>query len=171
MLPHKAGFGFPIGFPVSTDFGFGDVFSPESVFGAGSGFKFGFRFWVPRHSTRPKPALLPSLCAKDARPCEGSILILLPHGISHLFSRHWRKTSISNSSANLSAQSLSVAHLLSSNRQAKRLHLLRSSISEQSKQAACISPACFNFSHGEALNPRGLRLCWLEDFLESSQHS
>ena len=30
-------------------------------FGAGSGFKFGFRFWVPRHSTRTEPDPLPSL--------------------------------------------------------------------------------------------------------------
>ena len=55
MLPYKNGF------RVSAGFGFGDGFSPESVFGSGLGFKFGFRFWVPRHSTRPKPDLLPSL--------------------------------------------------------------------------------------------------------------
>jgi hypothetical protein len=45
-------------------FGFGHEFSPESVFGSVSGFKFGFRFWVPRHSTRfeldPLPSLLPT---------------------------------------------------------------------------------------------------------------
>jgi hypothetical protein len=44
-------------------FGFGHEFSPESVFGSVSGFKFGFRFWVPRHSTRSKPDPLPSLAA------------------------------------------------------------------------------------------------------------
>ena len=33
-------------------FGFGDGLSPESVFGAVSGFGFGFRVWVHRDSTR-----------------------------------------------------------------------------------------------------------------------
>jgi hypothetical protein len=42
-------------------FGFGHEFSPESVFGSVSGFKFLFRFWVPRHSTRSEPDPLPSL--------------------------------------------------------------------------------------------------------------
>jgi hypothetical protein len=42
-------------------FGFGHEFSPESVFGSVSGFKFGFQFWVPRHSTRSEPDPLPSL--------------------------------------------------------------------------------------------------------------
>jgi hypothetical protein len=46
---------------VIREFGFGHEFSPESVFGSVSGFKFGFWFWVPRHSTRSEPDPLPSL--------------------------------------------------------------------------------------------------------------
>ena len=42
--------------------GFGDGFPPESVFGADSGFDFGFRFWVHGDSTRSEPDPLPSLC-------------------------------------------------------------------------------------------------------------
>jgi hypothetical protein len=42
-------------------FGFGDGFSPQSVFGSGSGFDFGFRFWVHGDSTRSEPDPLPSL--------------------------------------------------------------------------------------------------------------
>jgi hypothetical protein len=42
-------------------FGFGHEFSPESVFGSVSNFKFLFRFWVPRHSTPSEPDPLPSL--------------------------------------------------------------------------------------------------------------
>ena len=42
-------------------FGFGDGLSPESVFGAVSGFGFGFRVWVHRDSTRSESAPLPSL--------------------------------------------------------------------------------------------------------------
>jgi hypothetical protein len=37
------------------------TFSLESVFGSVSGFKFGFRFWVSRHSTPSEPDPLPSL--------------------------------------------------------------------------------------------------------------
>ena len=54
------------GFRGSMGFGFGDGFSPESVFGADSGFRFGFRFWVPRHSTRSEPAPLPFLSVSVA---------------------------------------------------------------------------------------------------------
>ena len=41
-------------------FGFGDGFPPESVFGADSGFDFGFRFWVHGDSTLSEPDPLPS---------------------------------------------------------------------------------------------------------------
>ena len=44
MLPYKADFGYLIGFWGSADFDFGNEFSPESLFGADLGFKFGFRF-------------------------------------------------------------------------------------------------------------------------------
>ena len=54
--------GYPFGFRVSAGFGFGHEFAPELEFGSGLGFKFGFRFWVPRHSTRTEPDPLPSLC-------------------------------------------------------------------------------------------------------------
>ena len=50
---------------------FGDGFSPELVFGAVSGFRFGFWFWVPRHSTQSEPASLPFLdtvVMKDVAP-------------------------------------------------------------------------------------------------------
>jgi hypothetical protein len=47
--------------------GFGHKFSPESVFGSVSGFKFGFWFWVPRHSTRSEPDPLPYLGRRTAR--------------------------------------------------------------------------------------------------------
>jgi hypothetical protein len=59
--------GFRVSNQVSVirEFGFGNEFSPESVFGSVSGFKFGFRFWVPRQSTRSEPDLLPSLDIKD----------------------------------------------------------------------------------------------------------
>jgi hypothetical protein len=60
MLPYEAGFGYPIG-SVIRGFGFGHEFSPESVFRSVSGFKFGFQFWVPRHSTRSEPDPVPSL--------------------------------------------------------------------------------------------------------------
>ena len=40
-------------------FGFGDGFPPESV--SGSGFDFGFRFWVHEDSTQSEPDPLPSL--------------------------------------------------------------------------------------------------------------
>jgi len=56
-----SGFGLSVGFRVSAGFGFGDEFSPKKEFGAGSCFRFGFRFWVPRHSTRTKPDPLPFL--------------------------------------------------------------------------------------------------------------
>ena len=55
------------GFRVSTqvsgihEFGFGDGLSPESVFGAVSGFGFGFRVRVHRDSTRSESAPLLSL--------------------------------------------------------------------------------------------------------------
>ena len=47
-------------------FGFGDGLSPESVFGAVSGFDFGFWVWVHRDSTRSKSAPLPSLLPSAA---------------------------------------------------------------------------------------------------------
>ena len=56
-----SGFGLSVGFRVSAGFGFGDRFRPELKFGAGLGFKFGFRVWVPRHSTRTEPDPLPFL--------------------------------------------------------------------------------------------------------------
>jgi hypothetical protein len=46
-------------------FGFGDRFPPESVFGSGSGFDFGFRFWVHGDSTRSEPDPLPSLVVRS----------------------------------------------------------------------------------------------------------
>jgi hypothetical protein len=58
---------FILGFQVSIrvsdirGFGFGDGFPPESVFGSGSGFDFGFRFWVHGDSTRSERDSLPSL--------------------------------------------------------------------------------------------------------------
>ena len=58
--------GYPFGFRVSTGFGFGHEFAPELEFGSGLGFKFGFRFWVPRHSTRTEPDPLASLLAFTA---------------------------------------------------------------------------------------------------------
>ena len=48
-------------------FGFGDGFPPESVFGADSGFNFGFRFWVHGDSTRSEPDPLPSLPGRRHR--------------------------------------------------------------------------------------------------------
>jgi hypothetical protein len=42
-------------------FGFGDGFPPESVFGSGLGFDFGFRFWLHGDFTRSEPDPLPSL--------------------------------------------------------------------------------------------------------------
>ena len=47
-------------------FGFGDGFPPESV--SGSGFDFGFRFWVHGDSTRSEPDPLPFLMAARRRP-------------------------------------------------------------------------------------------------------
>jgi hypothetical protein len=44
-------------------FGFDDGFSPELIFGSGSGFDFGFRFWVHGDSTQSEPDPLPSLPA------------------------------------------------------------------------------------------------------------
>jgi hypothetical protein len=63
LLIHRmnSGFGLSVGFRLSAGFGFGDEFRPELKFGADSGFKFGFRFWVPRHCTRTEPNPLPSL--------------------------------------------------------------------------------------------------------------
>jgi hypothetical protein len=76
----SAGFGYPFGFWVSVrvsgirGFGFGDGFPPESVFGSGSGFDFGFRFWVHEDSTRSESDPLPSLViwnfARDVSICE-----------------------------------------------------------------------------------------------------
>ena len=62
LLIHRmnSGFGLSVGFRLSAGFGFGDEFRSELKFGADSGFKFGFRFWVPRHSTRTEPDPLPS---------------------------------------------------------------------------------------------------------------
>ena len=56
----NTGFELFVGFWVSAGFGFGRFgfgheFAPESEFGSGSGFKLGFRFWVPNHSTRTEP--------------------------------------------------------------------------------------------------------------------
>ena len=55
--------GFRVSIRVSgiRGFGFGDGFPPESVFGADSGFDFGFQFWVHGDSTRSEPDPLPSL--------------------------------------------------------------------------------------------------------------
>jgi hypothetical protein len=53
---------------VICGFGFGHEFSPESVFGSVSDFMFGFRFWVPRHSTRSEPNPWPSLGPIRGRP-------------------------------------------------------------------------------------------------------
>ena len=63
LLIHRmnSGFGLSVGFRLSAGFGFGDEFRPELKFGADSGFKFGFRFWVSRHCTRTEPDPLPSL--------------------------------------------------------------------------------------------------------------
>jgi hypothetical protein len=52
-------------------FGFGHEFSPEAVFGLASGFKFLFRFWVPRHSTWSEPNPLPSLKTRGSSGLEG----------------------------------------------------------------------------------------------------
>ena len=49
----SVGFGYPFGF------GFGNGFPPESVSGLGSGFDFGFRFWVHGDSTRSEPDPFP----------------------------------------------------------------------------------------------------------------
>jgi hypothetical protein len=66
------GFGYPFGFWVSAGLVLVmDGFSPESVFGSGSGFDFGFRFWVHRDSTQSEPDPLPSLeveCEKGTNP-------------------------------------------------------------------------------------------------------
>ena len=70
--------GYPFGFRVSAGFGFGHEFAPELEFGSGSGFKFGFRFWVSRHSTRIEPDPLPSL--RLVNP--GSTLRANPNSIS-----------------------------------------------------------------------------------------
>jgi hypothetical protein len=55
--------GFRVSVRVSgiRGFGFGDGFPPESVFSLGSGFDFGFQFWVHRDSTRSEPDPLPFL--------------------------------------------------------------------------------------------------------------
>jgi hypothetical protein len=45
---------------------FGDEFAPESVFGSGSGFNFGFRFWVHEESTRPVAVLNEHVHAKGS---------------------------------------------------------------------------------------------------------
>jgi hypothetical protein len=58
--------------------GFGHEFLPESVFGSVSGFKFGFRFWVPRYSTRSEPDPLPSLLTPGR---SGSVLLNQTHVI------------------------------------------------------------------------------------------
>jgi hypothetical protein len=47
-------------------FGSGDGFPSESVFGSGSDFDFGFRFWVHGDSTRSEPDPLPSLLLSAA---------------------------------------------------------------------------------------------------------
>ena len=57
-----------LGFRGFAGFGFGDGFSPESIFGADSGFRFGFRFWVPRHSTRSEPTPLAFLPTRGPLP-------------------------------------------------------------------------------------------------------
>jgi len=69
LLIHRmnSGFGLSVAFRLSAGFGFGDEFRPELKFGADSGFKFGFRFWVPRHCTRTEPDPLPSLPERHRR--------------------------------------------------------------------------------------------------------
>ena len=61
--------GFRVSIRVSgiRGFGFGDGFPPESVFGADSGFDFGFRFWVHGDSTRSEPDPLPSLYGSQSQ--------------------------------------------------------------------------------------------------------
>ena len=61
--------GFRVSIRVSgiRGFGFGDGFPPESVSGLGSGFDFGFRFWVHGDFTRSEPGPLPSLLARRRR--------------------------------------------------------------------------------------------------------
>jgi hypothetical protein len=61
--------GFRVSVRVSgiRGFGFGDEFPPESVFGSGSGFDFGFRFWVHGDFTRSEPDPLPSLIGTGGR--------------------------------------------------------------------------------------------------------
>jgi len=57
--------GFRVSIRVSgiRGFGFGEGFSPESVFGSVSGFDFGFQVQVHIDFTRSEPAPLPSLDA------------------------------------------------------------------------------------------------------------
>jgi hypothetical protein len=58
--------GFRVSIRVSgiREFGFGDGFPPESISVSGSGFDFGFRFWMHGDSTRSKPDVLPSLATR-----------------------------------------------------------------------------------------------------------
>ena len=65
--------GFPVSILVSgiRGFGFGDRFPPESI--SGSGFDFGFRFWVHGDSIRSEPDPLPSLTTSrviENNPCQ-----------------------------------------------------------------------------------------------------
>ena len=65
-------------------FGFGDRLPPESVFGAVSGFDFGFRVQVHRDFTRSESAPLPSLIlcpivVAQKNECEIDLEVLLVH--------------------------------------------------------------------------------------------
>jgi hypothetical protein len=58
-------FELSVGFWESVGFSFGDGFSSESMFTTDSDFKFKFRFLVPKHFIRSKPAQLPSLSERQ----------------------------------------------------------------------------------------------------------
>jgi hypothetical protein len=67
IYPRVSGFRVSVRVSCIHGFGFGDRFPPESVFGSGSGFDFGFRFWVHGDSTRSEPDPLPSLVPSPYR--------------------------------------------------------------------------------------------------------
>ena len=71
MLSYKSGFRVSNRISGIRGFQFWDGFLPESVFRSGSGFKFGFQFWMPKHSTRPEHDLLPSLFLAQCQFCWG----------------------------------------------------------------------------------------------------
>jgi hypothetical protein len=77
----QVSFGFQVSVRVSgiRGFGFGDGFPPESVFGLGSCFDFGFQFWVHKDSTQSEPDPLPSL---DQTQLGSSGLPYLPQVVS-----------------------------------------------------------------------------------------